>query len=77
MTTLSKHVLLPEYEQDRNDILVLDCIKNTFKLVNISPVTKVREIWSVSSGQARSKAQRSALKSTPKFPKDDQGIHEE
>ena len=77
MTTLPKHFLLPEYEQDRNDILVLDCIKKTFKLVNISPVTKFREIWSVSSGQARSKARRSALKSTPNFSKDDQVIHEE
>ena len=77
MTALPKPVILPDDEEDINGILGIDCIKNPLKLVNISPLTKVREIGSVASAQDRSKARLSALKSTPKFPKDDQGIHEE
>ena len=45
--------------------------------MNISTLTKVREIGSVTSGQARSKDRRSALESTPKFPKDNQVRHKE
>ena len=77
MTALPKHVILPDNKEDINGILRLDCIKNPFKLVNISLLIKVREIGSVASFQARPKARRSALNSTPKFPKDDQGRHEE
>ena len=49
MTDLPKYILLPDDEEDRNGIIGIDCIKNTFKLVNISPLTKVREIRSVAS----------------------------
>ena len=76
MTTPLKHFILPDNKEDRNGILGLHCTKNPFKLVNISPLKNFREIGSVASGQTRSNARRSALKSTLKFPKDNQGRHE-
>ena len=75
MTTLPKHVILIDNKEDRNEIIGLYRIKNPFKLMNISPHTKVREIGSVASGQAISKAVRSALKTTPNFAKDNQVRH--
>ena len=77
MTDIPKHVLLPDDKEDRNEIIGLDRIKNTFKLLNISPQTKVRKIGSVESGQAISTAVRSALMTTPNFPKVDKCRHKE
>ena len=74
-TSLFEQVLLPDDKEGRNGIIGIDCIENPLKLVNISTLTKVKEIGSVASGQAISKARRSPLKSTTKFPKHNQGTH--
>ena len=55
----------------------MDSTKNPLKPVNIYPLTKIREIGSVASGQAISKAHRSAIKHNPKFSKYDESKEEE
>ena len=42
MTDLYDHVLITDNKEDINGIIRIDCIENPFKLVNISPLTKVR-----------------------------------
>ena len=49
----TKHVTLPDNEDEWKCIKGIETIQNSFREVHIPPFTKIREIGSIASGQAR------------------------
>ena len=75
LTVSHNHVVLPNKKEKCRGISVLGYFDNTFIVINISAIEKVREIVSIASGKEISKVRKSALRRNTRFSQNDLPIY--